>query len=319
MRPGGRGDGVGVGVSVGPGDGVGVGVGVSPLVGAGDGVGVRGGTDVSVRVSVGADVPAWGSAGAGISVVESVGTSEGMAVSADGPVETDAAADDGESVSVGNGVAATMTTGVGVGVAVKGGGLGVLVSVGVGCERATALYPIASPSMITSPAITKRKTDTTNKTLLRELMGNYPSDSEQLMADSGWRMARGKLQRRPSGRLVQQPFAGKDLQRPLDISSHIVFIGHGEAVPDGLLHVLYAVLPIAKLPDESGGGVEDMDDFLRGAVEQRLAADVLDSDARLADRSRCVHLTDSYLRPRRRPVLLINRLGVPQSDCGTVT
>ena len=104
-------------------------------------------------------------------------TSEGMAVSTDGPVETDAAADDGESASVGNGVAATMTTGVGVLVAVKGG-LGVLVGVGVSGEWATALYPIASPSMITSPAIARRKTHATNKALLRKLIGNCLSNSE---------------------------------------------------------------------------------------------------------------------------------------------
>jgi hypothetical protein len=106
--------------------------------------------------------------------------SEGMAVSAAGPLKTDAAADDG--ASVGNGVAATMTTGVGVRVAVKGG-LGVLVGVGVGGEWATALYPIASPSMITSPAIAKRKTHATNKTLWRKLMGNCLSNGEWRITD----------------------------------------------------------------------------------------------------------------------------------------
>jgi hypothetical protein len=40
----------------------------------------------------------------------------------------------------------------------------------------------------------------------------------------------------PSGRL-QQPFADKDLQRPSDISGHIVFISHREAGPDRLLNV----------------------------------------------------------------------------------
>ena len=55
-----------------------------------------------------------------------------------------------------------------------------------------------------------------------------------------------------------------------------MFIGHEEADPDRSLRVFCGVLPIAKFPDEVGGGVEDdMDGFLLSAVEQRLAADVL--------------------------------------------
>jgi hypothetical protein len=155
-------------------DGGAVAAAVGVLAGVKAGLSVKSWVGVEARpavaASVGSAVPVGGEVAAGTEV--KVITVVGVGVEAAGE-----GARVGDATRVSTAIA--RTTGVGVLVATTIG-LGVLVGVGVGWERATALYPTTSPSMMISPAVAMaiaKKTHPNNKMPLRKLIGNCLSDN----------------------------------------------------------------------------------------------------------------------------------------------
>jgi hypothetical protein len=154
---------------------VGVLAGVKAGLGVKAWVGVEAGP--AVAACVGPAVPVSGELAAGTEAKVITGLGLGVeAVS-----ETAMLGGEGARVGDATGVSTDIarTTGVGVLVATTVG-LGVLVGVGVGRERAKALYPIISSSMMISLAVAMaiaKKTHPANEMPLRKLIGNCLSDN----------------------------------------------------------------------------------------------------------------------------------------------